>query len=240
MQYKFDVCFSFAGEQRDYVEQVYQELKKNNIRVFYDRDEDIETLLWGTNLIEVFKNVYRDKSKYCIMFLSKEYAEKTWTRHERRSALSRAISTYETYILPIRFDDTDIPGLDDSIEYLNASDKTPVQIAQIIIKKLGYISTNIVQTPQEAIHELATLLLDKIKKSNSQFTLIELENSIKIYKNTTDEKEEAYGAFIYCTKAGSEPEYKLININMFPKTQECLKLYNILQLMDEALENEYY
>lgn len=238
MQYEYDVCLSFAGEQRDYVEQVYQELIKNNIRVFYDRDEDIEAILWGSNLIEVFKNIYRNKAKYCIMFLSREYAEKAWTRHERRSALSRAINDYETYILPIRFDDTDIPGLDDSIEYLNASDKTPIQIAQIILKKLGHIPVNKLQTPNEAIHKLILLLLDKIKKNNSEITLIESDNSIKIYKNVLDAKEEAYGAFIYCTKAGIEPEYKLININMFPKTQENLKLYNILNLMDEALKNE--
>jgi len=44
------------------------------------------------------------------MFISKEYAEKPWTKHERRSDLSRALEEDE-YVLPARFDDTELPGL---------------------------------------------------------------------------------------------------------------------------------
>ena len=76
MEKQYDVCLSFAGEQRNYVKKVYDELVKNHIRVFYDQDKDIETYLWGKNLYEAFKEIYKTKALYCIMFVSKEYAQK--------------------------------------------------------------------------------------------------------------------------------------------------------------------
>jgi hypothetical protein len=37
--YEYDVCLSFAGEHRPYVEKVTHELKEHGVRVFYDLDE---------------------------------------------------------------------------------------------------------------------------------------------------------------------------------------------------------
>jgi hypothetical protein len=85
----FDVCLSFAGEQRSYVELVARGLKEHGYAVFYDADEQAD--LWGKDLTEHFEHVYRVASRACVMFISKEYAEKPWTKHERRSALSRAL-----------------------------------------------------------------------------------------------------------------------------------------------------
>ena len=47
--YEYDVALSFAGEDREYVEQVALFLKKKNIAVFYDYFEEVD--LWGKNLI---------------------------------------------------------------------------------------------------------------------------------------------------------------------------------------------
>jgi hypothetical protein len=44
------VALSFAGAQRDYVEQVAQALQARGMRCFYDADEQIE--LWGKYLAE--------------------------------------------------------------------------------------------------------------------------------------------------------------------------------------------
>ena len=35
--------------------------------------------------------------RYCVMFISKNYANKIWTSHERRSALAKAIEEKEEY-----------------------------------------------------------------------------------------------------------------------------------------------
>jgi|GEM_PF-4124244 len=46
--YEYDVCLTFAGEDRTYVEMVAEQLKARGLRVFYDRDETGK--LWGKDL----------------------------------------------------------------------------------------------------------------------------------------------------------------------------------------------
>jgi hypothetical protein len=48
--WRWDVALSFAGAQREYVEQVAAALKTSGVRCFYDADEEIG--LWGTHLAE--------------------------------------------------------------------------------------------------------------------------------------------------------------------------------------------
>jgi hypothetical protein len=71
------------------------------------------------------------------MFISRQYAAKVWPNHERRSALERAIQEKAEYILPARFDATEIPGLSTTIGYIDLRLKTPEQLAELIVKKLG-------------------------------------------------------------------------------------------------------
>ena len=71
------------------------------------------------------------------MFISRFYAEKVWPTHERRSAFEKAMGSKEEYILPARFDDTEIPGLHKHISYIDLGKKTPEQFAEMIIQKLG-------------------------------------------------------------------------------------------------------
>ncbi len=238
MEKQYDVCLSFAGEQRDYVKKVYDELIKNNIRVFYDQDKDIETYLWGKNLYEALKEIYKTKALYCIMFVSKEYAQKTWTQHEKRSAFSRAYTESEEYILPVRFDNTEIPGLDDATCYLDANVKSPYDIAESTIRKLGYERNNKSYTLEEAISDLAERLKSKVNFAQSEMVIIKTDTGIKIFKNCNDADQEAYGAFIYCTGLVPEPEYDVININVFHTNLTKVKCQDILDEINEVLCNE--
>ena len=68
---------------------------------------------------------------------SQAYVDKPWTNHERRSALSRAVHEKREYVLPVRFDDTLVPGLPDDVIFLRASEYTPAQLATLIAEKLG-------------------------------------------------------------------------------------------------------
>lgn len=132
----YEVVLSFAGEDRIYVEQVAKILRENNITLFYDSYEEVA--LWGKNLTEHLHKVYSSSARYCVMFISKYYAEKVWPTHERRSAFEKAISSKEEYILPARFDDTEIPGLHKDISYIDLRKKTPGEFAVMIIQKLGH------------------------------------------------------------------------------------------------------
>ena len=134
--FKYDVALSFAGENREYVEDVATFLRDVGIKVFYDKFE-IDSL-WGRNLYDHLHDIYKNKAQYSILFISEHYKKKNWTNIERQSAQARAFEESKEYILPVRFDDTEIPGIHTTIGYLNAKDHSPIEIAKIFIKKINF------------------------------------------------------------------------------------------------------
>ena len=133
-RYKYDVCFSFAGENREYVYRVAKCLKNRDVDVFYDNDE--KAILWGKDLPEHFDNLYQNQARYCVMFISKFYKEKLWTRLERRSAFARAFRSKREYILPAYFEDVSIPGVRKTLAHIDLRTHKPLQLALVIISKL--------------------------------------------------------------------------------------------------------
>jgi hypothetical protein len=92
--------------------------------------------LWGKNLYEHLTEVYSKLGRYCVMFLSKHYAAKQWPTLERRAAQERAFKENREYILPLRLDDTEIPGILDTVSYQDLREKTIEKIYDILKKKL--------------------------------------------------------------------------------------------------------
>ena len=131
---KFDVALSFAGEQRDYVEEVAHIIQSSGYVVFYD--EFYESHLWGKELTAYFKEVYYSNSDKCIMFVSKEYVTKAWPSTERKNALAKVLEVGDDYLLPVRFDDSEVCGLPPTIGYLDARKKTPKNIADLFLEKM--------------------------------------------------------------------------------------------------------
>ena len=134
-QFEYDVCLSFAGEDRAYVRRVATALRERGVRVFYD--EYAEAELWGKDLYVHLDQLYREAARYCVLFVSKHYARKLWTNHERESAQARALRAHKEYILPVRFDRTRLPGLRDTVGFIKLTGKKPEELATLICKKLG-------------------------------------------------------------------------------------------------------
>ncbi|OXL85835.1 hypothetical protein BCV73_24225 [Paenibacillus sp. SSG-1] len=132
--HKYDVALSYAGEDRSYVEIIAKELKDKGIRVFYDEFEEV--FLWGKDLPVYLDQLFSDSANYCVMFISEVYTKKAWCNLERNSAMHRQYRNGE-YILPICLDHTTIPGITDRYGYLEAKDYSPVQLAEMITKKLS-------------------------------------------------------------------------------------------------------
>lgn len=132
---EYDVVLSFAGEDRDYVEKTANHLRKSGVKVFYDVYEDVN--LWGKDLYQHLDDVYQNKAKYAVVFISEHYKKKLWTNHELKSAQARAFSEHQEYILPIRFDDSEIPGIRKTIGYVSASENSPLKLSKKILQKLG-------------------------------------------------------------------------------------------------------
>src|SRR5713101_2633530 len=135
--FDYDVALSYAGEDRAYVAQVAARLRELGVRVFYDEYAAAE--LWGNDLYAVLDDIYRKRARFAVMFISHHYASKPWTRHERQSAQARSLSDSRAYLLPVRLDDSDLPGLRPTIGCIDAR-TTPVEILiQLIQQKLSAV-----------------------------------------------------------------------------------------------------
>lgn len=132
--FKYDVALSFAGEDREYVDKVASLLKESGIKVFYDLFEEED--LWGKDLGIHFDFVYRKSARYCIPFISEHYKRKIWTNHEIKTAIARAIESNSEYILPARFDDTEIDGIRPTLGFIDLRRNSPEELANKILKKL--------------------------------------------------------------------------------------------------------
>ena len=143
----FDIALSFAGEDRAYVEAVAHELRNRGIKVFYDSFEEAD--LWGKDLYAHLTEIYQKRARFTVMFISKNYNRKLWTNHERRAAQAKAFQEAQEYILPARFDDTEIPGVLPTVGYVSLIDRTPEDLASIISTKLvsagGSVPTELVR-----------------------------------------------------------------------------------------------
>ncbi len=138
--FEYDVALSFAGEDREYVQKVATLLKDMDISVFYDDFEKVN--LWGKDLYTYLSEIYQEKSQYTVIFISEYYAKKQWTNHERSSAQARAFSESKEYILPVRFDETQIPGVAQTIGYISLKDTSPSDLAKLIAEKLNRTKFN--------------------------------------------------------------------------------------------------
>ena len=76
------------------------------------------------------------------MFISRHYATKLWTNHEREAAQARAFLEHEEYILPVRLDDTQLPGMPPTIGYLSWPPETARTLADAIVTKLGKVTSH--------------------------------------------------------------------------------------------------
>ena len=103
--FEYRIALSFAGEDRLFVRQIADALSARGVKVFFDEYE--KATLWGKELSSQLDEIYRKKAEFCILFISHHYAQKPWPKRERESALARALSEFQEYILPIRIDGTD-------------------------------------------------------------------------------------------------------------------------------------
>jgi hypothetical protein len=132
--YKYDVVISFAGEDRPSAQKIADFLIAKGFEVFYD--EYLQDTLLGKNLYDHFAEIYSGARLHCIVLASAHYARKAWTTHERRSAQARALNEQGEYILPIRLDDTPIPGLLETVGYLDLRRLSIEKACEILLAKL--------------------------------------------------------------------------------------------------------
>jgi len=222
--YEYDVALSFAGEDRAYVEKVADNLNSRGIKVFYDLFE--EANLWGKNLYEYLSEIYQNKARYTILFISNFYNQKLWTNHERASMQVRAFQESREYILPARFDDTEIPGILTTIGYVDLQNKTPEDLALLVEKKLNRDQTFLRRrwsklttmiNPKPFIFSIKLVNQDQNPVANAHVVLV--ANNATYLEAFTDQSGVAHliirtrKVFTMCIAHASYPAIIFKNIN---------------------------
>jgi hypothetical protein len=133
--FDYDVALSFAGEDRAYVGQIAIRLRELGVRLFYDEYAAAE--MWGNDLYVILDDVYRKRARFTVMFVSRHYASKPWTQHERQSAQARALANIGPYLLPVRLDDSELPGLRPTVGYIDARTTSAEELIRLIQQKLS-------------------------------------------------------------------------------------------------------
>lgn len=135
-KFNYDIALSYASEDRQLVDQVAKLLVKSGVKVFYDQFEKAN--LWGKDLYTYLMDVYM-RAKFCVMFLSKNYANSRWTDHERKAAQSSAFKMSREYILPVRLDHATIDGILPVTAYVEWKDEGAEGITHLLLQKLQSI-----------------------------------------------------------------------------------------------------
>lgn len=99
-KYSYDIALSFAGEVREFAEEVTSILKDEEISVFYDFDESCYIL--GRDVRQYLGPIYSSGARYVVPIINKDYAEKVWPAFEASQYMPR----YESNeVIPIIWND---------------------------------------------------------------------------------------------------------------------------------------
>ena len=140
-QFEYDIAISYAGEDSAFVEQVAHRLHAHGVRLFFGPQR--VTNLWGRDLTVEFAEIFSRRSRRVLMFISQHYARKFWPQQEAAAAFAGHLRHHERIILPVRFDDTEVPGLLPTIGYVDARHLTPLDVANETITLLTSLGLRI-------------------------------------------------------------------------------------------------
>jgi hypothetical protein len=77
---RYDFALSFAGQDRDVAERLFQLLAEEEFEVFYDKNEQHRIL--AENVEEYLAPIYRSEASYVICLLGPEYPKRVWSKFE--------------------------------------------------------------------------------------------------------------------------------------------------------------
>ncbi len=183
-QFEYDVALSFAGEDREVAEKFANLLIAKKIKVFYDEYNAAD--LWGKNLVDHLADIYGKSARYCVMFISQYYPLKKWTRLERMHAQERAFRDPNEYILPVRLDDTEVPGITETTGYRDLRQHSVESIVNTLEQKLAKskgrtVESSLPENTQPSQQQSEYSLVDSIPmpKRKKSFTQLQKDRFAK-------------------------------------------------------------
>jgi hypothetical protein len=131
--FDFDFFISVADEDRDIAQILHALLQKSGAVVFYYKY--FKSLLFAERLPAKFASVCC-RARFFIAVVSKYYVEKWWPRYEFSIAKEEETKRPWPFVLPLRLDDSPLPGLHPDIAYLDLRRETPESVVDILLEKL--------------------------------------------------------------------------------------------------------
>ena len=107
--FEYDVALSFASQDRSDADEFFRLLQEKDMSVFLDEYRPGDP--WDKDVLDHLVNLYSRKARYCVLLISRHYPLKSWTADERNAARERSFRDPDEYILPVRLDDSEVPGM---------------------------------------------------------------------------------------------------------------------------------
>lgn len=149
-RFEYDIVLSFAAEDTTVAEEFAGLLQARNKKVLLDTYQAVE--LAGGDLVNHIAELYRTKARYCVLLISQHYPLKKWTKAERMDTQEHAFRDADEYILPIRLDSREVPGISETSGYRDLREHSLERIADWIEKKL--VETKDRSGPPSKSHDL--------------------------------------------------------------------------------------
>lgn len=138
----FKVALSFCGDQRDFVLEITNELKKHlpEGSIFYDND--FVAQLARPNLDDLLQTIYLKNSDLIVVFLSAGYENRDWCRLEWRAVKNIVKSRADSSIMYMRFDQAEIPGSLSIDGYVDLTKFNATEAAKFILERVRLNETD--------------------------------------------------------------------------------------------------
>lgn len=124
--YEYDIAFSYASEQEQFVLRVAKLLDEMGIKVFVKPFHE-EQFLANDLRRETYK-MYGLSCRFAACFISVDYWKKEIPRHEFSVVVNRMKKEKRVCIIPVMMDETRPSTLDPDIVYIDAASKDVVEM----------------------------------------------------------------------------------------------------------------
>jgi hypothetical protein len=130
----FDVALSYSGKNRAEARALAVAIQRRNLTVFYDEWFKADT--WGEELTQLLPQLYLN-AKLCIPLISRDYAEGPYTKREFQAVLEKELRSGVVAMLPIRLDDTQMPGLSTARAFVDFNTESCDAIADMVAARVA-------------------------------------------------------------------------------------------------------
>jgi hypothetical protein len=130
--HSFEVALSFPGEVRSLVQQIALELERRIGSNSYFYDNNYASQLARPSLDTLLQDIYRNRSKLVVVFLSGDYQRKDWCGIEFRAIKEIIMERDHKRVMFIRTDDGSVDGVFRTDGYVDARRFNATELAGFI------------------------------------------------------------------------------------------------------------